>query len=307
MNKPERRSDRYEPQLPDSRLRHRLFEIIFEADTPAGKAFDVILLILILISVVIVCLESVPSLAVRYGRTLYVGEWIITVLFTVEYVLRLYCIRNRKSYATSFYGIIDLLAILPTWIGFLTGRGNSFAILRAFRLMRVFRILQLFNLSAEAESLGRAVVAARDKIVVFLTFVGIIVTVSGTMMYEIENFAGPSSAFRSIPDSIYWAIVTMTTVGYGDIVPQTPLGKFISAILILIGYSLIIVPTGFVSAEIMSVRERAKSELSRTCPNCLLEGHQKDARYCRGCGALMEDTASSGYPANPPTGDRADL
>lgn len=265
---------------PRAAWRNRLYEIIFEADTRAGQLFDIGLLLVILVSVTVVCLETVEDLAQTYGPWFVYIEWTVTILFTIEYVLRLICVRRPLGYATSFYGIIDVLSFLPTYVG---GFG-SFAIVRSFRLLRVFRVLKLIHLTGESEDLASAVWRARGKIVVFLSVVFITVTIAGTAMYEVERLYSPADTkFTSIPQSIYWAIVTMTTVGYGDIVPQTTLGKMLSALLILVGYSLIIVPTGFVSAEAVESR-RKRHASTQTCPYCLVEGHQSDAVYCRLCG-----------------------
>lgn len=268
-------------------LRARLYDLIFEADTWSGKLFDILLLVAILASVLVVTLETVDAVHAKYHGVLLFLEWAFTILFTIEYGLRLYCVGNRRAYATSFYGLVDLLSILPSYFSLLLMGYSSFSVLRAFRLLRVFRILRLLSLSSEAEELARAVWLARGKVLVFITFVAIAVTVSGALMYEIESHGGNEAGFSSIPQGMYWAIVTMTTVGYGDVVPYTTLGKAVSALLILIGYSLIIVPTGFVSAEIISAKQRRQHELTRTCPNCLLEGHEPTGRYCRGCGHLL--------------------
>ncbi|HRX79298.1 MAG: ion transporter [Planctomycetaceae bacterium] len=270
---------------PRAAWRDKLHEVIFEADTRAGQWFDIGLLVAILISVTVVCLETVEDLQSVYGVWFYYAEWTLTVLFTIEYALRLICVRRPLGYATSFYGIVDLLSFLPTYvssIGF--GRFGSFAVVRSFRLLRVFRVLKLINLTSESEDLAGAVWRARGKIIVFLAVVFITVTIAGAAMYEVERIHDPiETQFTSIPQSIYWAIVTMTTVGYGDIVPHTTLGKLLSALLILVGYSLIIVPTGFVSAEAVESRKKRKA-LTQTCPYCMAEGHLSDAVYCRLCG-----------------------
>lgn len=273
-------------------FRDRLYETIFESDTRGGKLFDLFLLTAIFASIVAVSLESVPSISAQHHDKLIVLEWGFTLLFSIEYLLRLYCVTNRRAYATSFWGLIDLASILPSYVGLISGGVISFPILRSFRLLRVFRVLNLFHLSEDATEMGQAIWQARGKVIVFLSFVAIVVTVSGATMYEIERFGHRESKFDSIPQSIYWAIVTMTTVGYGDIVPQTPLGKFVSAVLILIGYSLIIVPTGFVSAELLAVR-RHDHALTQTCPHCLLEGHERDAVFCRVCGHQLEPDGES--------------
>ncbi len=225
-------------------------------------------------------------------------EWIFTILFTLEYLIRLYCIRRPLSYALSAFGIIDLLAFLPTYLILIPGitATSSFSVLRALRLLRIFRILNLKWLMREADDLGRAVVQAQAKIVVFLGVVLIAVTIAGTLVYEIEHGC-PGTKFNNIPDSIYWAIVTMTTVGYGDIVPVTAAGKFVSAVLILLGYSLIIVPTGFVSAELMDAKQTGKAGTktfeNSACPGCQARGHLPDALFCRYCAHSLKDQPSN--------------
>ena len=275
------------PENPSpSDWREKLHEIIFEADTPAGKAFDVALLVAILISVVATCLQTVDSYGNAYKEEFNVLEWTLTILFTVEYVLRIVCVKRPLGYIFSFFGIVDLLAILPTYIGVVIKSPNAsrLAVVRALRLLRVFRVFKLGWFVSEASALRQAVYQSRAKIIVFLFTVLIMVTLAGTVMYLIEHDPGSTSdvsaQFDSIPDGIYWAIVTMTTVGYGDLVPKTTLGKFVSALLILVGYSLIIVPTGFVSAELVHSAHMS----TRSCPHCMTEGHLPDAVYCRICG-----------------------
>lgn len=270
----------------DATLREWLHEVIFEADTRAGFLFDVVLLIAILASVVVASLDTVETISSRLGRLFDQIEWFFTVLFSIEYGLRLYCVRRPLRYATSFFGIIDLLAVLPTYLLLFTTSGASFTVIRALRLLRIFRIFKLVWFMGEAESLGKAIYHARGKVVVFFGFVLIVVCIAGTLMYEIENFGRSAerevdSGFNSIPESIYWAVVTMTTVGYGDIVPQTVLGKIVASVLILIGYSLIIVPTGFVSAEFVAGKQQVTTI---SCPSCISEGHDADAVYCKYCG-----------------------
>ena len=278
-------------------LKERLHEVIFEADTTMGAIFDVLLLSSIVASIVVVCLETVPGVGTslegstepgKYEALLTALSWTFTIFFTVEYSVRLYCVRRPSRYALSFWGIIDLLSFLPDYLLWgLAGLGfsntvsrGSFTVIRSLRLIRVFRIFHLGWFQFEAEDLSNAIWRARAKIVVFLTVVMILVTVMGTLMYEVEKFSADSQ-FRSIPEGIYWAIVTMTTVGFGDIVPVTLTGKFLSAVLILIGYSLIIVPTGFVSAEIIGQKTKIST---RSCPSCVTEGHDIDAVYCKYCG-----------------------
>lgn len=281
-------------QRPDEEgWRRTLYDIIFEADTPAGRWFDIALLIAILASITIVSLETVPDYRGRPGVLLFFAstEWVLTALFTVEYVLRLSCVRSPVRYAFSFWGIIDLLSILPSYITLFIGKSSrSFVILRSIRLLRVFRVLKLWRMMDEADELSSAVWRARNKITVFLVVVLVAVTISGTLMYHIETVTAEglnrSSQFTSIPQAMYWAIVTMTTVGYGDVVPQTALGKIISAALILLGYSLIIVPSTFVSAEFIQRRRVGNDELP--CPSCNAYGQRQDAVFCFRCGVRLD-------------------
>jgi voltage-gated potassium channel len=277
----------------DEGWRQDWFDIIFEADTPAGRWFDIGILVAILISIVIVSMESVPEYF--QNKHLIRGEWLLTILFTLEYVMRLLCVRHPLRYAISFWGIIDLLSFLPTYVTPFLGRtSRSFVILRSIRLLRVFRVLKLWRMMNDADELSTAVWRARNKIVVFLCVVLVAVTISGTLMYQIETISSdpiyengldPNSQFTSIPQSMYWAIVTMTTVGYGDVVPQTTLGKMISAALILLGYSLIIVPSTFVSAEMI----QNKNEDPRLeCDVCEATHHHTDATFCYRCGRKFE-------------------
>ena len=280
-------------------FRQRLHEIIFGADDFAGALFDVLLLLAIVASIVVVCLDTVPGIGRMadskdpgpYHGILLTLSWVFTIFFSIEYALRMYCVRRPLKYAISFWGIIDLMSFLPDYLVFGFGGGferASFTVIRSLRLLRVFRIFKLGWFQHEAEELGDAVWRSRAKITVFITVVLILVTVAGTLMYEIETWHKVStSQFESIPDGIYWAIVTMTTVGYGDIVPTTVAGKILSAVLILIGYSLIIVPTGFVSAEIIGQKRNAKTS-TRSCPSCVTEGHDADAAYCKYCGDSMQ-------------------
>jgi voltage-gated potassium channel len=260
----------------------RIHEIIFEADTPAGKAFDVALLVVILVSILAVCLESVTAIRVRYGPWLRALEWIITILFTVEYVLRLYSVRQPWRYALSFYGIVDLLSILPTYLSLFIAGTQSLLVIRALRLLRVFRILKLVHFVGEARMLRAALRASLRKITVFLGAVLTIVIIVGALMYLIE---GGDNGFTSIPQSIYWAIVTMTTVGYGDIAPQTILGKILASAVMILGYAIIAVPTGIVTVELAaSVKSSLRTD---ACPACGADGHASDAVHCRYCGTLL--------------------
>lgn len=279
--------------------RSTMYDIIFEADTPAGRWFDIALLIAILASITIVSLETVPRYQARPVLMNWFegGEKFLTLLFTIEYVLRLICVRRPLRYAFSFWGVIDLLSILPSYATYFIGStSKSFVILRSVRLLRVFRVFKLWRMMSEADELGEAVWKSRNKIIVFLAVVLVAVTISGTLMYQIETVMTegamypdgtplPASGFTSIPQAMYWAIVTMTTVGYGDVVPHTAAGKVISAVLILLGYSLIIVPSTFVSAEIIQNRQHPDEH---RCDNCNADGQRTDADYCYRCGAPFD-------------------
>lgn len=265
--------------------RHRLHEIIFEADTKLGKLFDVTLLILILISVILVMLESVEGINNTYGTWFEIAEWVITIYFTIEYILRLICVYKPSKYAFSFFGIIDLLSILPSYLELIIGiTGSSYlAAVRAMRLIRVFRIFKLAKFLDESNSLMAALRASQAKITVFLTFILMMVIVIGSIMYFIEG--GTNSGFTSIPRSIYWAIVTLTTVGYGDIAPTTAIGQFLAAVVMIMGYGVLAVPTGIVSAEVVKSNDNDNHRPStQVCKECLNEGHDADALYCKYCG-----------------------
>lgn len=264
------------------RWQQRLHEIIFEADTPEGKAFDVALLISIAASVIVVMLETVPALYARYGQLFLLVEWAFTILFTIEYVLRLIAVRRSIMYALSFYGLVDLLAVLPTYLGLIFPAGHYLMVVRALRLLRVFRVFKLGEYLEEADLLLRALIASRRKISVFLLTVLMLVVIIGTSIYVIE---GPQYGFTDIPTSMYWAIVTLTTVGYGDLAPATPLGKALASLVMLIGYSIIAVPTGIVSAEL--ARTARLPVTTQSCPNCGREDHDNDATYCKFCGAEL--------------------
>jgi voltage-gated potassium channel len=268
------------PSPTDQDLRSRLHEIIFEADTPAGKAFDVSLLVLIVLSVVAVMLESVSSIQAEYGQYLRIFEWVVTILFTIEYILRLYCVGSPWAYARSFFGVIDLLAILPTFLSLVLPGAQSLLVIRGLRLLRVFRVLKLVHFVGEARMLRAAMRASARKIIVFIGFVLTAVVIVGSAMYLIE---GEDSGFRNIPESIYWCIVTMTTVGYGDIAPQTPLGKVLASAIMIMGYGIIAVPTGIVTVEVAGAARREIS--TQACPHCSAEGHDADAVYCKYCGS----------------------
>ena len=262
--------------------RERWYEIIFEADTPAGKLFDVVLLVAILASVLVVMLESVEEISGEYGPLLVKAEWFFTGLFTVEYVVRIVCARRPLRYVFSFYGVVDLFAIVPTYLGLLLPRAQGLAAVRSLRLLRAFRIFKLGQMLSESQALRRAIWASRAKLAVFLTFLLTAVVIAGAAMHVIE---GPEHGFTSIPQGMYWAIVTMTTVGYGDIAPQLPLGKVLAAGIMLLGYSLLIVPTGIVSAEL--VQHGRKPLTTQVCPECMAEGHDIDAVHCKYCGGRL--------------------
>ncbi len=265
-----------------SNRKERLHQIIFESDTPAGRAFDIALQILIVLSVIAVILSSVSSISSRYGPQLLAFEWFVTIVFTIEYILRLYCVGKPLKYALSFFGIVDLLAVIPTYLSLGFAGVESLLVIRALRLLRIFRILKLVNYVGEAQQLGAALRASGRKIVVFLGAVLTTVTIMGALMYLVE---GPKSGFTSIPTSIYWTIVTMTTVGYGDITPQTTLGKFLASILMIMGYGIIAVPTGIVTVELAGARNKQVS--GQACRECSSEGHNVDAQYCKDCGAEL--------------------
>jgi voltage-gated potassium channel len=262
--------------------RVRLHEVIFEADTPAGRRFDVALLWAIALSVLVVILESVAEIRLRFGGALRVCEWIFTLLFSVEYVLRLICVRRPWRYVFSFYGIVDLLSILPTFLSLVVTGAQSLQVIRALRLLRIFRVLKIVRHLNELSSLVQAIKATREKITVFVMVVMILVLIMGSAMYMVE---GEESGFTSIPRGIYWAIVTVTTVGYGDIAPRTILGQVIAAAAMLLGYSLIIIPTGIFSTEM--ARAAARPISTQSCPSCVREGHDIDATHCKHCGEQL--------------------
>ena len=279
--------------------REKLRVIIFEADTPAGKAFDVALLVAIVISVSAVMAESVASIRAQHGPGLVLTEWIFTLLFTAEYVLRLLSVRRPGRYARSFFGVVDVLAIAPTYLSLVVPGAESLLVIRGLRLLRVFRVFKLGRFLGEASLLTRALVSSRHKVIVFLGTVLILVTILGAAMYLIE---GEENGFTSVPTGVYWAIVTMTTVGYGDITPVTLVGKTLAAMVMVLGYSVIAVPTGIVTAEIVESAVAHSSRVStRCCPECMSERHLADARFCGKCGAsLSEITPESGGALDDP-------
>ncbi len=264
--------------------RSRLHEVIFEAETPAGKAFDVGLLVAILLSVVVVALESVAAVRAEFGGWLRGLEWTFTILFTIEYVLRLLAVDQPSRYARSFFGIVDLAAILPTYLSVLVAGTHSLIVIRMLRLLRVFRVFKLGRYVGEAEILVRALRASRPKILVFLWTVLTIVVIVGSVMYLVE---GEEHGFTSIPVAIYWAVVTLTTVGYGDIAPQTVVGRMLATALMITGYGIIAIPTGIVSVEIADAHRRAQRVSTQACRGCGAEGHDPEARFCNRCGEAL--------------------
>ncbi|MEM6756318.1 MAG: ion transporter [Planctomycetota bacterium] len=276
------------PSLP-APWRHRMHTIIFEADTPFGRAFDVVLLLAIIGSTVAVMLETVEPIQEQHGPLLRAIEWGFTILFTVEYVARLVSVERPTRYARSFFGIIDLISFLPTYLSLLIPGAQTLLVVRLLRLLRVFRILKLVRLLDEQMEITRAVWQARNKILVFVYTVLMVVSVTGAIMYLVEHDV--NDGFRNMPQGMYWAIVTMTTVGYGDVTPVTVVGKMLASLIILIGYALIVVPTGFVSAELVnhrSRRRRAAMLTTQACPSCMSEGHDADASHCKYCGTELE-------------------
>jgi len=263
-------------------FRSRLHDIIFETESPAGKGFDLILIFVILLSVVSVVLESIPVVAARHGSLLNVFEWVITVIFTLEYTVRIWTHPKPFQYIFSFYGIIDFMAIIPTYLDVILAGAMTLSIIRGLRLLRIFRIMKITRYSSEGRIIMEALKAARVKILVFLFAVVVIVLIIGALMYLIE---GEASGFTSIPAGIYWAVVTLTTVGYGDITPVTLFGKAIASFVMVIGYGIIAVPTGIVTYEISSVVRHDKER--RVCAQCGTTGHDPDANYCKSCGEKL--------------------
>lgn len=269
--------------------REKLYQIIFESGTPAGRLFDIILIVTILASVMVVMLDSVSSINSRIGSRLYSLEWIFTVLFTVEYIARLYCSPNPYRYARSFFGIVDLVAVIPTYLTLVFPGSQYLIVIRVLRVLRVFRVLKLVHFIGEADYLMTAITASKRKIAIFMFFVLTLVVVLGSLMYMVE---GKENGFTSIPTSIYWAIVTLTTVGYGDISPRTPVGQMLATIIMLTGYSIIAVPTGIVTVELAEAFK--KSGRLSVCPNCGKGGHDSDASFCKYCGgSVSSDTVTN--------------
>lgn len=272
------------PDKTRSIWRERLSLIIFGHLTPAGKGFDVALIGLIVASVIVVMLDSVQDIRATYGGVLRAAEWGFTLVFTLEYLLRLWCAASAGGYARSFFGIVDLIAILPTYLSLVVPGGQALLTVRVLRLLRIFRVLKLANYVSEAGVLMRALRASRPKITVFIVGVVTLVVTLGSLMYLVE---GAAHGFTSIPKSVYWAIVTLTTVGYGDIAPQTTLGQGLAAVIMILGYAIIAVPTGIVTVEIGAAARRNAD--ATICPHCGLTGHDSDARHCKRCGhGLMQ-------------------
>jgi len=265
-------------------FRHKIHEIIFEADTFYGKLFDIVLLITIVSSVVAVMLESIDSIHQQYGDLLRIFEWIVTIFFTIEYFLRIYAVNRPLKYIFSFMGIIDLLAIIPTYLIFIFPAAHFFTVVRSIRLIRVFRVFKLSHYLRGAHTMQIALRSSRPKIVVFLLSVMILVIVLGTLMYIIEGSSG-TIGFNNIPNSIYWAVVTLTTVGYGTVTPITVFGKIVASFIMILGYGIIAVPTGIVTSEF--ARRKREKVSTQACPDCTAEGHQIDAKFCRKCGAEL--------------------
>lgn len=269
-------------QYPAQPFRRRLHEIIFEADTPAGRLFDVVLMVAIVSSVGVVLIESVAEARERFGPMLRMLEWGFTLLFTVEYGLRLYAVRQPWRYATSFFGVVDVLAVVPTYLSLVVPGAQGLLVIRILRLLRIFRVFKLANYLNESRQLWAALRASGRKIFIFLFVILTVVIIVGALMHVVE---GPEHGFTSIPTSIYWAVVTLTTVGYGDISPATPFGQFLAMLVMLMGYGIIAVPTGIVTAEMTRI---ARDQIStQACHHCSAEGHQYDARFCRRCGRAL--------------------
>lgn len=265
-----------------SPLQRQFYDVIFGVKPGAGRNFDILLMILILISVAVVLLDSMSGPHQRFSRLFLQLEWFFTILFSIEYAVRIWCSPNRKAYIFSTYGIVDLLAIVPTYVALFVPAASSLLLIRMVRILRVFRVLRLLQFLKEANVLARSLANARRKILVFFACMLIITTIFGCLMYVIE---GPGNGFSSIPKSIYWAIITITTVGYGDVVPQTALGQALASVSMLVGYAIIAVPTGVITAEL--AQEISRERNRRSCSNCERGGHEVDAKYCKHCGTEL--------------------
>ena len=267
----------------DSPLKQQLRSVIFGTETPAGKHFDITLMVCIVLSVILIFIDTIEHINSRYGDYISIAEWTFTVFFTVEYILRLYCSLNRLHYARSFFGVVDLVSILPSYLGLIFPGANVALALRVLRLFRVFRVLKLLRYLSDGNLLIKAMMQSSRKVFIFFFSVSLIIMVLSVVMYVVE---GPNNGFTSIPKSMYWTVVTITTVGYGDITPQTPLGQGIAALTMLIGYSIIAIPTGILTAEIS--HEMVRTRDLRKCSNCGKKGHDNDAEYCNHCGSELE-------------------
>ena len=267
-----------------------LYTVIFGTETPAGRRFDIILIVVILLSISVLFIDSIASVRAHYGGVLYWLEWGFTVLFTLEYAVRVYCAKKRLGYVRSFYGIVDILAVLPTYLAILLPGASLLLMIRLLRVMRIFRVMKLVRYADEEQILWRSLKQSRRKITVFFSSLFILVTLFGSLLYAVE---GPEYGFTSIPVSIYWAVVTITTVGFGDITPQTPLGQAIATLTMLLGYAIIAVPTGIITAHLG--REIQRHRDRRRCPQCDKSGHEEDAGFCKFCGGELEEP-------HPPTG-----
>jgi voltage-gated potassium channel len=268
---------------PEGGLRRDVYHVIFESDTRAGRLFDQLLIYTVLLSILVVILDSVPSIAARHGKLFNVLEWGFTLLFSIEYLARLYCVQRPLRYARSFFGIIDLLSVLPTYLALLVPEAHLFIDVRVLRLLRIFRVFKLMGFVSEYQALGRALAASRRKILVFLTFVLMVVLIMATIMVVVE---GPQNGFTSIPTAMYWAVSTITTVGFGDITPKTDVGRFFASVIMLLGWGVLAVPTGIVTAE-MTVQRNDERARTRECVECGATNLASEANYCHRCGANL--------------------
>ena len=273
-----------EKELSDNNLREHLFKFIYETDTWGGKFFNIALIVCVVISVLSVSLDSIERINIRYGRILLFTEWIITILFTIEYTLRVTCIKKPLKYIFSFMGLVDLLSILPLYLSFFFSGTKYLVVIRTLRVLRVFRILKMWNFIEASHHLTRALYISSIKIGVFLLFILVLVIIIGSLMHLIE---GGKHGYDNIPQSIYWAIVTLTTVGYGDIAPKTPVGRSFASIIMLLGYGILAVPTGIVTAELVKLARTPHAKSIHSCPSCGKEGHDTDAHFCKFCGGKL--------------------